>query len=260
MTQATKPIGDDDLHAYADGRLDATRQASVEAWLAEHPDEASRVAFYRRLNSALHERFDSVLAEPVPAAMTQKPVLPQRRTWLRSAGLAAACLVAGLFGGWFARDAIAPIVPMRPGGAPAIAHEASLAHLIYTAEVRHPVEVRAGEEHLLRWLSNRMGKPIKAPNLPDGFRLMGGRLLPAVEGGIACQLMYEDVNGRRITIYYAKRPRGTSGETAFRYVEERDGLGVFYWIDEALGYAISGRLPRDTLLQMAHAVYEQLER
>lgn len=259
MTQTPKPIGDDELHAYADGQLDAARRDAIDAWLAEHPEDAARVNFYTRINMALHERFDGVLAEPVPAAMTHPPQR-RRRTILRQAGVAAACLIVGLVGGWFAREAVLPAAAVR-GIGPTIAHEAALAHALYTVEVRHPVEVGAGEDHLLRWLSNRMGRPVKAPLLnAAGFRLMGGRLLPNAEGGVACQFMYENVNGQRVTLYYAKRPDGTNRETAFRYVEERDGLSVFYWLDEKMGYAISARLPRDTLLTIAHEIYEQLEK
>ena len=261
MTQKPLPIGDDELHAYADGQLDAARREAIDAWLAEHPEEAARVNFYTRINMALHERFDAVLAEPVPAAMTHPPHR-RRRTMLRQFGVAAACLIVGLVGGWFAREAMWPAATIRASGTgPAIAREAALAHALYTVEVRHPVEVGAGEDHLLRWLSNRMGRPVKAPLLnASGFRLMGGRLLPNEEGGVACQFMYENVNGARVTLYYAKRAEGATRETAFRYVEERDGLSVFYWLDEKMGYAISGRMPRDNLLTIAHEIYEQLDK
>ena len=37
------------------------------------------------------------------------------------------------------------------------------AHSVYVPEVRHPVEVRAEEEHLVRWLTKRVGAPMCAP-------------------------------------------------------------------------------------------------
>ncbi len=37
-----------------------------------------------------------------------------------------------------------------------------------------------------------------------------------------------------------------------------DGVGVFYWIDEDCGYALSGRLDRGQLLAIARVVYGQL--
>jgi anti-sigma factor RsiW len=43
------PVSEADLQAYADGRLAEGRRAAVEAWLAARPEEAERVAAYRRL-------------------------------------------------------------------------------------------------------------------------------------------------------------------------------------------------------------------
>src|SRR5262249_46746924 len=94
-------IGENDLHALADGRLDPARRETVEAWLAAHPEDAARVAFYKRLNGEFHRVFDPVLDSPVPEGFAQRPV----RVWPRRAamGAIAASLVAiGLAGGWAA--------------------------------------------------------------------------------------------------------------------------------------------------------------
>ena len=45
--------------------------------------------------------------------------------------------------------------------------------------------------------------------------------------------------------------------TAFRYAQ-KDRIGVFYWIDGGVGYALSGELPREQLLKLATTVYRQL--
>ena len=65
-------FSDGDLHAYADGRLDEARRAAIETWLASHPDEAARVAFYKRLNGELHRLFDPVLDAPIPEGIDRK--------------------------------------------------------------------------------------------------------------------------------------------------------------------------------------------
>jgi anti-sigma factor RsiW len=254
-----RPIGDDDIHAYVDGQLEPARRADVEAWLAENPEAAARAAFYARTNEALHQRFDHVLAEPVPAAMRA----PQRRfvmPW-RGAALAASALIVGLAGGWFAHTALVEpeIVERVVAVAPPMPTQAAVAHLAYASEVRHPVEVGADEEaHLVRWLTNRMGKPVKAPKLEAmGFRLMGGRLLPGAESGIACQFMYESGNGARITLFI-RTPDPDQGETAFRFATEANGIGVFYWIDRKLAYALSANLPKEELKRLAREIYEQL--
>ena len=78
------------------------------------------------------------------------------------------------------------------------------AHRLYSVEVRHPVEVAADDEaHMSTWLSRRLGKSIKPPPLAGaGFRLVGGRLLPA-DGKPAAQFMYENAAGQRLTLYFA---------------------------------------------------------
>jgi anti-sigma factor RsiW len=85
-----------------------------------------------------------------------------------------------------------------------------------------------------------------------GFRLMGGRLLPA-EDGPAAQLMYENGKGDRLTLYFRV---GIGGQTAFGYHEDR-GIGAFYWTDEGFGYAIAGKADSDLLLRAAEIVYRQ---
>jgi anti-sigma factor RsiW len=252
-----RPISDEDIHAYVDGALDAARRAEVEAWLAENPDAAARAAFYARTNEALHQRFDHILSEPLPEEMS-KP-----RRWfpaisLRAAAMAASWLIVGLGGGWFAHQALTPPKIVERVVAMPMPQLAAIAHTAYAAEVRHPVEVGADEEeHLVRWLSNRMGRPVKAPRLDTlGYRLMGGRLLPGSEGGVACQFMYENGSGQRITLYIRSPQNQT--QTAFRFAVEGNGVGVFYWIDRNLAYAISATMPKEELLRLARAVYDQL--
>lgn len=236
------------LHAYVDGRLDEAARAQVEAWLAEDFEAASRVAAYRTQNAALHALFDGVLAEPLPAPLRGPWERPRRRT----AAVMAAFLPALLLGvamGWWARDLVKPSPPLVE-----LPVRAAAAHAVYAPEVRHPVEVGAAEEaHLEQWLSKRLGTRLAAPSLvPLGFRLVGGRLLPDAAGPAAL-FMYEDGEGRRLTLYVARNPGG--GETAFRFAE-RAGVGVFYWVDGPFGYALSGELGRERLLaaaRLAHA-------
>ena len=135
-----------------------------------------------------------------------------------------------------------------------ITADAIAAHRTFSVEVRHPVEVDAGQEaHLVQWLSKRLGRQLVVPDLAaDGFRLMGGRLLPA-EDGPAAQFMYEKGNGERLTLYLRA---GVGGETAFRYHEE-GGIGAFYWSDEGFGYAIAAKADRNLLLRIAEIVYRQ---
>ncbi len=241
-------ISEHDLHAYADGELDPARVAEVEAHLAADPGAAQRVALWHRQKEALHALFDGVLAEPVPARLLEQP--RARRPLLRMAA-ALAWLAVGGVAGWALRGA-----PPAPHVSP-LARQAAVAHAVYVPEVKHPVEVGADQEqHLVTWLSKRLGAPVKAPRLGElGYSLVGGRLLPADEGP-AAQFMYQDAGGHRLTLYVRISAEGNR-ETAFRYARE-SGVSVFYWVDGNLGYALSGDLDKDRLLRVAQSVYHQL--
>jgi len=244
-------ISDNDLHAYADGELDPARVAEVEAHLAADPAAAQRVALWRRQKEALHALFDGVLTEPVPAQLLERP--RPRRPLLRMAAVVGWLAVGGV-AGWALRGAT-PVA--APQGVP-LARLAAVAHAVYVPEVRHPVEVGADQEqHLVTWLSKRLGAPVKAPRLNElGYGLVGGRLLPAEEGP-AAQFMYQDAEGHRLTLY-VRTNAGGNGETAFRYARE-SGVSVFYWVEGSLGYALSADLERAELLRVAQSVYHQLK-
>jgi anti-sigma factor RsiW len=242
------PITETELHAYVDGQLPADRRAAVEDYLAAHPAEAERVRAWRQQNAQLHALFDSTLGEPVPAALRRPPA---RRTPapMRAAALLAATAVGSVLG-WTLRGGAA--IEVSAG----LPQQAAIAHVVYSPEVLHPVEVGAREEaHLVAWLSKRLGQPVRAPQLAGtGFELVGGRLLPG-ENGPAAQFMYQDARGARLTLYV--RSAADNRETAFRYAREGK-VGVFYWVDGPFGYALSGELERAQLLAVAEAVYRAL--
>jgi anti-sigma factor RsiW len=166
---------------------------------------------------------------------------------------AAALLVLGVASGWFGRGLVES---PRDRAIAQLPERAAVAHRVFTVEVRHPVEVAAAEQdHLVTWLTKRMGHRVNAPDLrPLGYSLVGGRLL-AGRNGPACQLMYEDRSGKRITAYISENT--ANDQTAFRFREDH-GLSTFYWLDGPLGYALSGELRRDELLAIAEKVYQQL--
>ena len=250
-----QPISEAELHAYADGLLAPTRGADVEAWLAQHPADMERLQAWRLQNRQLRALFDPVLAEAVPAAMATPPRWTSP-PWRLAQRLAATVLIAlaGGAAGWALRGA-PPAAAQYAYGLP---HQAALAHAVYSPEVRHPVEVGADqEEHLVKWLSKRLGAPLHAPHLGKlGYELVGGRLLPGENGPVA-QFMYQDAGGQRLTLYVSSgQPKNR--DTGFRFAQEGP-VGVFYWIDGKLGYALSAGVGKNELAKVAAAVYEQLD-
>ena len=167
--------------------------------------------------------------------------------------IAAGWFVAGAALGWLVHE----FAGDRPPSRASLARQAAVAHAVYSPEVRHPVEVGAAEqEHLVNWLSKRLGAKLRAPLLTrEGYELVGGRLLPGESGAVA-QFMYQDAKGKRLTLYVS-RLAAENRDTAFRFSQE-DKVAVFYWIDGRLGYALSGEMPKPELLEIATSVYRQL--
>lgn len=258
------PIGDDDLVAYVDTRLAPARRAEVETYLATHPEIAARVEADLAQRAALRDRLAPKAAEPIPARLRVANIAAARRArqgaQLRAMAAGVALMVAGGGAGWIANDLA---TASRPAGAPAAvtASNASFvddavgAYRTFVVEVAHPVEVRAGDEaHLVQWLSKRVGKPLKTPDLTAfGFRLMGGRVLPAGSAA-AAMLMYDNDAGTRMTVYI----RADQGaETAFQFLREGE-VSTFTWLDRGFGFAVSAATDRDRLLPIAEAVYKSI--
>lgn len=252
---ARDPVSESDLSAHVDGELSAERQAEVEAYLATDAAAAERVAAYRAQRDLLHRLYDPVLDEPVPARLAPPP-RPSVGARLGRIAAVVALLLFGGAGGWWLHDLESRRAVQGGLDLPFVA---ARAHAVFTPEVRHPVEVAAAEqEHLVKWLSKRLKAPLKAPVLEGaGYALVGGRLL-SDSLGAAALFMYEDERGRRLTLY-VRRHDSKAAETAFRY-SHQDGIGVFYWVDAQLSYALAGQIERESLLELSRAVYDQIDR
>ena len=265
-TQPTKPRPDMDpmlLSAWLDGELEAAQTANVEAWIAEHPEDAERVQGWATDRDTLREQLAPLTQKPLPAAALAllRHKSTGQQAWLQAAMAAGLLLVGGLVGAglmWQAQSQglwAAGTAAQGQGGAIEWVHRAAVAHAVYVPEVRHAVEVKANEEHLARWLTKRLTMPVKLFDLREqGFELVGGRLLPDAQTPSA-QLMYQATGGKeRVTVYLRKPEANTPA--AFRF--ERQGeLSLFYWVDGATGYALVGSLPREQLLAMAESIYKQ---
>ena len=145
----------------------------------------------------------------------------------------AATLVVGIGLGWLLRDALIE----RAGTPTSFARQAAFAHALYAADANRPVEIWAAEEkRLVNWLTKRLGFQVHAPDLNSvGYALVGGRLVAGNEKPTAL-FMYENADKQRLSLQVRKQAAGPD-ETAFRYAEE-NGVSVFYWIDDACGYAL----------------------
>ena len=285
------------LHAWLDGELLPAQRAEIEAWLGDHPEDAARVRLWAADGEALRAQFDRVLDEPVPPALVASVLRPAAsnpgawaRGWQRWAAALAVFVLGGATGAALMWRAQTGPGALARSAEPAWVRRAAVAHAVYVPEVRHAVEVKAQEEHLSRWLTRRLEVPVKLFDLrAQGFELVGGRLLPDANGPSA-QLMYQAIGAPapaaagavavataaaaaspasggalkpvRVTVYLRKPE--TSALAAFRF-EQQGELGMFYWVEGngpngvACGYALVGALPRERLLALAEAIYQQVE-
>ena len=272
MNRPAPPPTDDELHALVDGQLAPDRRAAVAEALARDPAIAAQVAAWHTQRDALRRLHGELLDAPIPASLVSalKRNLPRqarRSSWMRWGGMAAGVLVA-FAAGWLgnAQWSAQRTASAQLARAPAMrefVHDASIAHAVYAPEKRHPVEVAAAEQqHLVQWLSKRLDRPLKVPDLTTmGYTLVGGRLLPG-ETGARAQFMFEDAAGERVTLYIGTLDAHAAGtaasrETAFRFASEGP-VSSFYWVDQGFGYAVAGKLPRDVLLKLATLAYRGL--
>ncbi len=204
------------------------------------------------LRKVLHARFDSVLEEPIPARMHFQG--PRWTEYARAAIFVVIGVAIGL-----AIPLARETVPLAGlGSVNALPARAARAHLVYASEVRHPVEVTAADQdHLVKWLSKRLNTALRVPVLSsEGYELLGGRLLPGVDGPVA-QFMYQEPSGKRLTVYVTGKTH-KDPITAFRFMQSGN-VSVFYWVDADCGYAISGEIGRPELNRVANVIYKQLE-
>ena len=278
-------VPEDDLHALVDGRLTNTQRQAVEARLALDPAGAATRLAWAQQRDALKGLHAHVLGEAVPAplaAAARQVAQSQQQLdqWWRWGGMAAAVALAfglgwlshGQYGPWqLARVAGTPAATASSASAREFIRQASVAHMVYAPEVRHPVEVAAAQqEHLVQWLSKRLDRPLKVPNLSaQGYELVGGRLLPGTEGARA-QFMFQNAAGERVTLYLGAMkelaagkptpaPTGTPDRREIAFSFSTDGpVPGFYWVDQGFGYALAGNLSREKLIVIAQSEYQQI--
>lgn len=252
------------LHAWVDDQLPPENAVEVAQWLAGSPAEAARVAALQAQNASLRTLHVEVLEEPVPPRL-RNALHPPPLEWRWPHALAAGVMLSvGLGLGYgYGLGMRQPGTPERASAAPlpSFVQEAAAAHAVYVPEQRHPVEVDAQQQaHLVQWLSKRLGVSLKVPVLDEeGFRLMGGRLLPGEEGQARAQFMYEDSSGQRVTLYVSVLPTAQTAGTpvAFQWAKE-GGTQGFYWVEGNQGYALNAAMSRAQLHVLAEAIYRQL--
>lgn len=252
-----RAFSEHDIHLSLDGELPADEREEFEAWLERNPDrKALRDRFaadHDRLRAALAGVVDEPLPERFARYAAAAPVPRRDRSWRRiAAGIVLFAAGSGL--GYLAgSDALSP----SGANAAQIAERAIEAHVIYSAEKLHVVEVGADQkDHLVGWLSKRVGTTLVAPDFSaSGYELVGGRLLPA-DARAAAMFIYQDTGGARISLYVT-RDTGAA-DTGFKLREDL-GACALYWLDGGYGYALTAtNMSGEMLRALAGSAYQQM--
>jgi anti-sigma factor RsiW len=250
------PVTEAELQALVDGRLSTDRAKAIDAWLLDHPAEAQRISSYRSQRDALRAALDPVLEEPLPLALdlrvNERPNFPRHdiRQMLVAACAAALVFVGGA-GGWTLRSWTAP----PSVGTAALAREGIASYSVYASDHARPVELAADHRHALDgWFSERLSRPVSAPNLdPAGLHLIGGRLI-ATEHGPAGLYLYRNGAGETVALYV--RPMDVD-KTDRMTPREKDGVRGWTWADDGMGFGVFGAAPGNYLHDAANLVRRQ---
>lgn len=259
------PVREEELQAYVDGVLDATRRCEVERHLAHRPDEIERLNAYRTQKLLMHEAFDAAALEPlsVPLEQIRADFLRRttRRNFRRSAmrwAAAIACVSLIGTGGWFGRDYFNPSSASSMSSI-AFTQLAIDAHALLANETPLPLTQKGAEggNALVGWLSQRETK--KSSAAPDlsafNLELMGGRIFLASDRPVV-QVIYASNKQETLSLYLGAN-RDAIRQDVFTFVQQHD-LSTIYWRQHNLEFSLVGKMRRDELLKIATAVHEQL--
>jgi anti-sigma factor RsiW len=265
MSAMTVPIDDHELHLYVDDYLDDERRRAVEALLHDHPEVAARVNDYRRQNALMRQLFNPAgSAPPTDDQQRLLQALGQRLGRGRMAALWRPAMVAAA--GLFVAATLGAVgteyyderTAVMPEPMPSFADTAARVHSFYAGAggASEPTEFGADAAGKLgTLLDKRLGAPLRLPDLSQkGFSLIGGRLLPAVDGA-AAQLLYRDQAGRLVSVFLG--PADKTRLTATHATERKD-LSLYAWLDGRIGVAVVGGLSGDELRSIAEVAQRSL--
>ncbi|BBK30045.1 anti-sigma factor RsiW [Stella humosa] len=266
---------DETLVAFVDGELDDATAREVARAVESDADLAARARIFRDSAVVVRAAFAGVIDEQVPdrlllaargvgAAETANVVPFRRRSvvsrWiaLPLAASVAALMIGASAGYWAGRSPVAPPVTEMAAASGLVDNLAGYYDL-YTMTGVEPeqmafADMRTGErDGLQSWLSNRLERETKVPDLSTfGYSLRGGRIVIS-EGRPAGQIIYENPADKRpIAIYVGT----TTKRDAQITLDQRKDVNVAYWRREGRTIAVFGKSDKSVIRDIAAKVGE----
>lgn len=240
-----------DLHAFVDGQLDDDGAARVLAHLEANPDAHARVLAYIRQKELVRAALEQLPtpAEPRVKEPGRPEPVPVRRSWSEHMRrVAAAAVLVGV--GWSMHTALDLYREWR---VPPVVEAATLAHQVFVSDTIRPVELPASAWWEMRdWFEQHLGAPVDIPDLSAvGLRFVGGRLLTSGVGPMA-QLLYEDSDRQRLTVYLTKAPATADQDLQIVKVSH---FAAGYWKEGDLAYTIVAEMEAEALRALAFEIH-----
>ncbi|MBJ2286500.1 anti-sigma factor [Pseudomonas sp. MF6755] len=235
------PPSERDLHAYVDHQLLESDRRVLETWLANHPEVAAQVHAWQQDAQLLRASLSGALQQPnnpaLDPALIRQRIKRQSRRHFATAALLLIAVSLGGVGGWHAREATQPpLLPMT---------DAMQAYRLFAQDGIMPADYNAeGGGNMQAWLDRYFNQAHRLPDLSQaGFKPISGRLL-TTDQGAAAMVLYEDLQGRRISFYI--RPPGPNNGFLPRGSRSADGLQAQYWSGGGYNYAIVSPVDQPT--------------
>ena len=266
---------DETLVAFVDGELDDVTADEVARAIRSDTDLAKRVRIFADSGVLVRAAFADVIDEPVPdrlllaargtpASMNVVPL--RKRTviarWIAlpiAASVAALMIGAGA-GYWAGRSPVAPPVTELAASSGLVDNLAGYYDLYTMPGVGTAPEqvafadMRTGErDGLQSWLSSRLERETKVPDLSTfGYTLSGGRIVMS-EGRPAGQILYVNPEDKQpIAIYVGT----TNKRDAQITLDQRKDVNVAYWRREGRTIAVFGKSDKTVIRDIAAKVGE----
>ncbi|MEW5688156.1 MAG: hypothetical protein AB1942_24830 [Pseudomonadota bacterium] len=226
---ARRVVSDDDLRAYAAGRLAGERAAEVEGFLACNPDLAAQMM------GQLHRGH-------------QAPPGQRKRPRAVAAAALGACFLSGLLGWSVAGERDTDGWREADGGSPPDyvedAAESRQATLVRLAMRSQPESPHLDPDEVRTTLK------LNLPRLPSAWRLIDAQVFPT-DDGPAVHLVMQDAAQRRITLFVvrARRQDRAPPELAVKAADV-----VAFWQAGESAYVLGGDGSREQLLRDAHSL------
>ena len=199
----TETVVDSDLDAYVDNQLDTAGRVRVEAWLAEHPEAASRVMVDLSIRNTLKLASEADTSARSPrvrvAARRLSSGLSEARMWDTMRRIAAVGLLLSV--GWFAHSSMGAGEVNASVHPPAFVEQAVRAHqtsMVRAAMASQP-EVKTYDRNDIR-----AATAIVMPDLPTSWTVVDVQVFPS-EFGPSVEAIVRSDEGALLSLF-AVRP------------------------------------------------------